>query len=284
MRNMELRHAEHADVPTLKALWRTCFGDDWSYINQFFDDLFRPHDMVLLTEGNEIVSMAALLPTTLHAGGESVPIVYLYAMCTHPQQRGKGFGRQLLDYAAEYARIHGSAGIALVPAEDSLFHFYRQAGYETAFWNRKLETPVAQLPPANGMILPVTAAMYNRIRRAALGRLTYVDYSDSFIEHQLQVCAGASGGLLRLDLPQGVGCCAVEKGEDGVRCIKELVVPPTGEDAALSLLLMGPRTKKIEARIPARPGEPGARPFGMIKWLTMRRWNMEHALLGLALD
>jgi GNAT superfamily N-acetyltransferase len=281
---MELRHAEPYEVQALKVLWRTCFGDDWSYINLFFDDFFVPHDMVVLSDGGTVHSMAALLHASIHQMGEEIPIVYLYAMCTHPNQRGKGFGRRLLDYAAEYARLHGAAAIALVPAEPSLFHFYRQAGYENAFWNRTITTPIPNLPLANGRILPVTPAMYNRIRRDALGRMTYVDYSDRFIDHQLQVCALASGGLLRLDLPHGVGCAAVEKGEDGIRAIKELVVPTCGEYAAIALLMKGPRTKAIQARVPARPGEPDARPFGMIKWLTMRRWNMDHAFLGLALD
>ena len=281
---MELRHAERYEAQSLKVLWRTCFQDEWAYINLFFDDLFDPRNVVVLTEDGFIRSMAVLLPTELKAEKETVPVFYLYAMCTHPDCRGKGYGRQLLDYAAEYARLHGAAALTLVPGEPSLFHYYRQAGYETAFWNRIITTPIRNLPLANGCLLPVTAQKYNEIRRAALRRLPHIDYSDAFVEHQLQVCAQASGGLLRLDLPQGTACAAVEKVGPGESILKELVAPPLAEYAALALLLRNPRTKGLTARLPVRPGEPGAKPFGMVKWLTMRRWNLDHAYLGLALD
>ena len=56
------------------------------------------------------------------------------------------------------------------------------------------------------------------------------------------------------------------------------------EFQVMELLLRNPRTKGLTARLPVRPGEPGAKPFGMVKWLTMRRWNLDHAYLGLALD
>lgn len=281
---MELRHAQRQDVPALKQLWHTCFGDEMSYINLFFDGLFQPLDMVVLLEEGRAVSMAALIPTAMTVGGESMPITYLYAMCTHPDCRGRGLGRALLDFAAEHARLRGSLAIALVPADQGLFHFYSRAGYETAFWNRTLETPVPGLPPANGMILPVTAEKYVEIRRKALENLPYVDYSPVFVEHQLQMCALAHGGLLRLDLPYGVGCAAVEQGENGVRYVKELVTPPRGERAALALMLTGPRARKLSVRLPARPGEPGARPFGMVRWLTPRRWATDNGYLGLPLD
>ena len=293
---MELRHAQGHDVPSLKVLWHTCFGDDKPYINLFFNNLFRPEDMVVLEEDGTVVSMAALLDAPIQVDGERVSARYLYAMCTHPEHRGKGYARKLLDYAAEYCRLLGAAAITLVPSEPSLFHFYRQAGYETAFWSRFHTATHSLRFMANGWLLPVTAAMYNKIRRETLKmysktsfrkNLAFVDYSDAFIEHQLQVCAMAGGGLLRFDTHNGTGCAAVEKGENGICKLKELVMPPCSEDAAFILLLKNPRTRIIEARGPELPGDrplEDSRPFGMVKWLTLRRWKLERAFLGLALD
>lgn len=281
---MELRHAQIHDVPALKQLWKTCFGDEKAYIDLYFNDLFRPRELVLLEEEGEICSMAALIPAKLRAPAVTLPVFYLYAMCTRPELRGKGYGRKLLDFAADYARSWGAAAITLVPANQGLFSFYGKAGYRTAFWNRTVVSGREGLPPATGMILPVTPRKYGEIRRAALGAQPYLDYTEEFLEHQLQVCALAEGGLLRLDLPCGTGCAAVEKGENGKRYLKELVTPPGGERQALALLLTSPRANVLEARIPAREGEPGTCPFGMILWLTGARAELKNAYLGLALD
>ena len=122
-----------SDVPALKALWEEVFGDGPKYIDLFFDRMFRPEDYVLLCgrdgDGSEsILSMASLLPVDLVSDGERFPVSYLYGMATRPSEQGKGYGLKLLDFAAEYCRENGKAGIALQPAGTGLLYFYKKAG------------------------------------------------------------------------------------------------------------------------------------------------------------
>ncbi len=133
-----LRHAEYSDVPELKELWAEVFGDEAEYIDLFFDRMFRPEDYVLLCgrdgDGSEsILSMASLLSVDLVSDGERFPVSYLYGMATRPSEQGKGYGLKMLDFAAEYCRENGKAGIALQPADTGLLYFYKKAGYSPAF-------------------------------------------------------------------------------------------------------------------------------------------------------
>ena len=129
------RCAAPEDVPALKVLWAEVFGDESAYIDLFFARLFRPKDYAVLCEPNsgELLSMAALLPVTLVCEGKRFPIAYLYGMATRPSAQGKGCGLQLLDFAADWCRQNGKAGIALQPADEGLLRFYAKAGYAPAF-------------------------------------------------------------------------------------------------------------------------------------------------------
>ncbi|MCR5481234.1 MAG: GNAT family N-acetyltransferase [Clostridia bacterium] len=151
------RTAKYEDIPRLKELWQSCFGDEPGYIDLFFDDLFSPDDYILLEVpvGNEntpinadnykrganddmlILSSCILLPCTLVTGSKTHRISYLYALCTDPAFQKHGFGRSLLHFAHSYCKSRGDAGIALVPAEDWLFSFYEAEDYKKAFNGKK---------------------------------------------------------------------------------------------------------------------------------------------------
>ena len=139
---MRTRPSAKEDIPQLKALWKQAFGDEDSFIDAFFEDLYRPERCVLIEDEGRVLSMAYLLPCTLvwkgEGGGsegllESADCAYLYGMCTDEAYRGRGLGLMLLSFAKGYMGAMGCEAIALLPADEGLFGFYRKAGYELFF-------------------------------------------------------------------------------------------------------------------------------------------------------
>ncbi len=55
--------------------------------------------------------------------------IQLRGMATHPDHRGKGFGKALVEYAMQYYRKHG-ARIMWCNARVVALDFYRKLGYE----------------------------------------------------------------------------------------------------------------------------------------------------------
>ena len=280
---MSLRIAHSADVPTLKALWALCFGDEASYIDRFFEDLFLPEHMVVYADGDTPVSMVAFLPCTLRTPAGDFPCAYLYAMATHPQYQGRGLGQQLLRFAYDYARgRRGWVGLTLVPADEGLFRFYAKTDYQTAFSYQSVSW-TGQVPAHSGAVAPISPEEYRRLRELLLTGRVYLDHSLPFLTHLDREVRRTGGGLFRLELPGGVpGCAVAERGEDGLWQVKELLAPKALHQQALAALARHLDTDELTARIPTE--DPTlARPFGMARWPEPMP-DFSGAYLGLALD
>lgn len=280
---MNLRAAHSADVPALKALWALCFGDEASYIDRFFEDLFLPEHMVVCDNGAAPVSMVAFLPCTLRTPAGDFPCAYLYAMATHPQYQGRGLGQQLLRFAYDYARERrGWVGLTLVPANEGLFRFYAKTDYQTAFSYQSVSW-TGQTPARPIAVSPISPEEYRRLRELLLAGRVHLDHSLPFLAHLDREVRRTGGGLFRLALPGGEpGCAVAERGEDCLWQVKELLAPKALHQEALAALARHLGTGKLTARTPVE--DPArARPFGMARWPEPQP-DFSQAYLGLALD
>jgi len=245
---MEFGLSVPADVPRLRALWTTAFGDGDEFLNLFFSTLYRPEEMLVGRERGRVVTMLALLPMTLvdeRGGRQRTP--YIYALASDPEERGKGWARGLLRFAGETAARRGAAGLCTVPAQASLHRFFASAGFGEGLYTRRETIPrqalLARAPAATG------PEDYNALRRKALAGTAYLDVPDELIAFQKAI-SRLSGAELYM-FPSG-GCAAVEF--DGERAV-------------------------IKEQFPAAAP---ARPFGMLRALNGGAGRT--AYLGLAFD
>ncbi len=145
IRVIEEKHAER-----LTPLWQSAFsGDSLDYIASFIAHL--PKNSVTLAGecDGELVTMLFLLPAEARFRGESFPVRYLYAGCTHPRHRGHGYYRELMAAAAQKASAMGEHAIYLHPADDMLTATYQRLGYRVGiFGGERLQSdetmPVCQ--------------------------------------------------------------------------------------------------------------------------------------------
>ena len=112
-------------IPELAALWQTAFGDTEEFIDGFFFTGFSPARCRCITIDNTIT--AALYWFDIRHRGQRM--AYIYAVATHPDHRGKGLCRQLMEDTHAHLTLRGYRGAVLVPQNDGLRRMYAGMGY-----------------------------------------------------------------------------------------------------------------------------------------------------------
>ena len=140
-----VRKGRFQDLIQVKELWAECFGDD-AFAEWFFAKLYSEEFLYVCEMDETIVSMAFCLPKTLILQGKSYRAWYLYGIGTKQEFRGHGYAKRLISFCTQTAKEHGMDLCLLIPAEQSLFSFYRACGFDLV-WTRAEE---------NGEVLPVS--------------------------------------------------------------------------------------------------------------------------------
>jgi ribosomal protein S18 acetylase RimI-like enzyme len=284
---IELRASKAEEIPQLQELFQLCFGDGPESSGLYFTNFYRPEEYLVLREDGRLRSMAGVLSLTLtEPDGRAVKAAYLYGVGTHPDDRGRGYAGQLLNYADFY--LHGKRDCLItVPADGPLHGFYEQFGFSECF--PLLEGEVIPRASLDGETSrPLDAAAYDALRERLLAGRFHVSYG-ALTGLQERFCAHSGGTLLALDVNGVPGCAAVERWGDAALC-KELLISPEGLDGAIALAAQAVYAKRFLLRLPADSHWEGlqTRPFGMVKWydpIARRRWeNAQAPYLGLAFD
>lgn len=144
-----IRFAIEKDIISIISLWNEAFGDKERDIRFFLDNKFVPKNTIVCEEQNKIISMLFLLEGNMVLNAVSYPSYYLYAACTAKSHRGKGIMAKLLEKAKETACERNKYFICLMPAEDSLFDFYKKFGYKSVFSRKILYIDKCELKDIN---------------------------------------------------------------------------------------------------------------------------------------
>lgn len=116
-------------------LWRVCFNDTEEFIRLFFDNVYQEENTLVIEKRGQLVSALQIIPYTLWMEGKEVPVAYICGVCTHPDERGKGYMNQLMREADELLKHRNIPLASLIPAEPWLFDVYRKGGYAEAFYD-----------------------------------------------------------------------------------------------------------------------------------------------------
>ena len=106
-----------------RRLWQLCFGDSDEFLDRYFDRLYREEDVLLAEEGTKAIGHLQFPQLSLSLGEETLPAGYVVAVCTHPDHRGKGIMRPLLQEALRREKARGDAVSGLLPAEEWLYRY-----------------------------------------------------------------------------------------------------------------------------------------------------------------
>lgn len=264
-----IRLSRPGDEEDLKSLWHTVFGDDWRYIETFFDQVYTPGAALVAEAGEAVASMVFLLPIgrLVTPNGSSFPCTVSYAFATQKVYRGRGLGQAIANRAVQRSWKTGFPVNTICPAEDSLFGYYEnRVGYEDFFYVQEQEFAHSALLRGGAIpsITGVDAAAYSRIRRSLLAERVYVDFAEKMMRYQQTLCCQSGGGLFLLQGEHYTACAAVELAEGKTAFVKELLVPEEHFQNALSAVAGAVPAKKYLVRTPAKTISSGRR-FAMLK-------------------
>jgi GNAT superfamily N-acetyltransferase len=265
--------ADAEDIPALRSLWKTVFGDADADIARFFSVYFSPELTVVVRDGGTPVSAAYILPVGSLARPEGAreSCAMLYAIATLPDYRGRGFGGAVTRAAAALALDQGFSAVVLKPADPGLFGYYeKRVGFVPFFEADQAEFRPDALPAKKrGFTLtPAAPARYRSQRQRILGGSVYIDADERALSYQQQLCAASGGALYVIGSDNGdIGCAAVEKDGDTVR-VNELLLSCgyEPEDAAAAIAGRHAASRYV-VRYPGnlcRQGVNKSPPFAMI--------------------
>lgn len=175
-----------SQIPQLLALWKNVFGEYDGFWELFLETAFQPDHCRCFHEDDQIT--AALCWLDCEYNGQR--FAYLYAVMTHPDHRGKGLCRQLLDELHAYLTTNGYSAALLVPAEEALQKMYRKLGYTDCTTVFEFSCAAAASPVSLRAIGPEE---YAQLRREFLpeGGVIQEGENLTFLAQQAQFYAGA---------------------------------------------------------------------------------------------
>lgn len=121
---MIIDHPDFRDIPALRGLWKEAFSDTEEFLDLFFREAFAPARALAVKEGENV--LAALY--WFDCLWEENACVYLYAVTTQKEHRGKGICRALMEKLHKEMDVAGKSTV-LVPADEGLRGFYARMGY-----------------------------------------------------------------------------------------------------------------------------------------------------------
>ena len=179
-----IKFALKSQIPYLKEIWRECFDDSEEGINYYFDNKFTEENALIWEENNIPVSMLMLLPAVVYYKSKRYDIKYIYAVSTLKKYRNKGFSSKLLEYAnTMYETV-------LVPAEEKLFNFYKNKGYDLGFYVKRAEFDIEDIENViirNKIIIKdITYQEYKDIRDNIFLKDGYIMWSFDDIKYAIE--------------------------------------------------------------------------------------------------
>lgn len=127
---MVVRKARRDDVKALAELHR---GEGWCYddevlLNDYWDDAFDKESIIVAESDGRVVGTIELARAFKARFG---PFGVIRRFVVHPEHRGRGIGRQLLEYVLSEAERIGCNALELSvdPRKETVHSFYQTLGF-----------------------------------------------------------------------------------------------------------------------------------------------------------
>lgn len=182
---MEIRNPCKTDLPGLRSLWQTAFGDTDDFLDCFFRTAYAPDRCRCIFQGETLAAVLYWLDCRLK--GEKY--AYIYAVATHPACRGRGLCRTLMADTHALLKDSGYAGAVLVPQKESLRAMYAGMGYSDFGGLEEMTCEAGDIPYVLRTVGPEEFAALRRNQIPEMGILQE-DENLRFLSQQMQFYAG----------------------------------------------------------------------------------------------
>lgn len=128
-----IQFANENTASLVRQMWKVSFGDTDEYLDILFSYKYENENTLIYFEGDKAVASLQMLPYTINFYRTQIPFAYLAGLCTLPEYRNRGYMTQLIHEAHKVLEERNIPLAILIPAEDSLYDYYRRFNYEQVF-------------------------------------------------------------------------------------------------------------------------------------------------------
>ena len=132
-----VQNAVPSDLPGVRSLWKTGFGESEEFLNFYFGERYDHSNTVVFRDGDFISSSAQIVPFEMKYRSEIIKSAYILGVVTHPDYRKKGQAAELLKYSLNDQYRREILVSTLIPQFPYLFDIYRKYGFYEAFEARE---------------------------------------------------------------------------------------------------------------------------------------------------
>lgn len=137
---MIIRKPTPEELPRLSLLWQEAFDESPEDVEIFYETAFSCDRALIVWEQNPVAGIY-----WIDAQIADQKVAYLYAFAVDKNCRSKGIGKALLRQTLETLKGEGYKAAVLVPGEESLYSYYKKAGF-TAFGKTEKTTVTKKNP------------------------------------------------------------------------------------------------------------------------------------------
>lgn len=194
---MNCNYPAPEQLPLLRRLWKTAFGDTEEFLDAFFSTAFSPLRCRCAQAEGETAGMLFWFDVSL----EQQKMAYIYAVATRPAHRGKGVCRALMADTHALLQSQGYAGALLVPVTEDLRSMYASFGYRDCTTVSETFCAAGNIPAP---IHCIDREEYARLRRQLLpeGSVLQEGESLAFLETQATFYRGMDFLLAAQSTPE----------------------------------------------------------------------------------
>lgn len=140
-----IRVADDNTAPLVRQMWKISFGDTDDYLDILFKYKYKNENTLIYFEGDKAVASLQMLPYSITFYQSTIPFAYLAGLCTLPEYRNKGYMTKLIHEAHNLIASRNIPLSILIPAEDSLYDYYRRFNYEQTFLKDNEVIPLKEI-------------------------------------------------------------------------------------------------------------------------------------------
>lgn len=126
---MTIRTLQDQELSMAKEIWQTCFDDQPAFVDWYFANRIKPHEVMGYFQPNADHSLLAdlhMAPYQLRLRNKVFPCAYLIALATRPEYRNRGIAKELLRHTLTHLAERGVFFSILLPFD---IRFYTRLGW-----------------------------------------------------------------------------------------------------------------------------------------------------------
>lgn len=267
-----IKFAQDCYHSQIKSLWKSAFGDTDEFLDFYFSNRHKNENMLICLKEETVVAMLSMLPLDIKADNKIFAGRYIYAVATQESYRGLGISTRLIEYVHNWMKENNEQVSILVPASKSLFEFYKNRGFKTAFKIDSLDINSDEIQKYSGEInyIPCDLEKFTNIRNTVFdSSALFAKWRKQDLEYFIKFAKFSGEELYYFYNNIGEGYVVYERMGKTI-IIKEIALINLELETVLSALHNILKAKIYKIRLPEQNGGTKAltRDFGMVRWLV----------------